>query len=190
MYLIKSSRDIERAQELFNDAFNDSEGINWVLKNRSNMAKELTIKVLLHEGVDKKGAYITEDRNGAVLFYGANNKGFSIRNLLRKAHLALRYAGLKNTLKLVSYRKMIDSTRPTNTMVGFLVATDRKIKANKAIYEIHSQMLEIAKEQGKKIVLETTKPRVRRLYSFAGYDEYAEVKHPYADLTIWFFVKE
>ena len=135
MYLIKSSRDIERAQELFNDAFNDSEGINWVLKNRSNMAKELTIKVLLHEGVDKKGAYITEDRNGAVLFYGANNKGFSIRNLLRKAHLALRYAGLKNTLKLVSYRKMIDSTRPTNTMVGFLVATDRKIKANKAIYD-------------------------------------------------------
>ena len=107
MYLINSSRDIERAQEIFIDAFNDSEGVNWVLKSRSKKAKELTIKVLLHEGVDKKGAYLTDDRNGAVLFYESTNKGFSIRNLLRKAHLVLRYAGLKNTLKLVSYRKSI-----------------------------------------------------------------------------------
>jgi hypothetical protein len=84
---------------------------------------------------------------------------------------------------------LIDATRPKNSMVGFLVATDRKIKTNNAIYEIHNEMLAIAKKQGKQIVLETSKPRVRRLYSFAGYEQYAEVKHPFSDLTIWFFIK-
>jgi len=189
MYLVKSQQDIDRAQEIFIEAFNDSEGINWVLKRRTKKSKELTVKVLLHEGIDKNGAYLSEDRNGAVLFYDSNNKGSSINNIIRKVHLVLRFSGIQNTLKLISYRKLIAATRPKNSMVGFLVATDRKIKTNNAIYEIHNEMLAIAKRQGKQIVLETSKPRVRRLYSFAGYEQYAEVKHPFSDLTIWFFIK-
>ena len=39
------------------------------------------------------------------------------------------------------------------------------------------------------ICLETTQPRVRRLYRYAGYTEYAVRRHPYADLDIYFFIK-
>jgi hypothetical protein len=189
MYLIKTPQDIERAQGILAEAFNDSEGVNWVLKRKSKKAKALTVKVLLHEAIDKRGAYLSEDKNGAVLFYDANSKGTSLTNLFRKLYLILNYAGFRSAFRLISYRKMISSIRPKNSIVGFLVATDSSVKSNKAIYEIHNEMLSISQKQGKQIALETTKPRVRKLYSFAGYEEYAEVKHPYSDLTIWFFTK-
>ena len=74
MYLIHTKKDKKRALEIFNDAFIDSLGIMWVLKRKTLNSKKLTIKVLFHEGIDKKGAYLTEDKNGALLFFDNNNK--------------------------------------------------------------------------------------------------------------------
>ena len=48
----------------------------------------------------------------------------------------------------------------------------------------------MSKKQNKPICLETSIPRVRKLYKLSGYEEYAAIKHPYEDLTIWFFKRE
>ena len=59
---------------------------------------------------------------------------------------------------------MISSPRPKQAMVGFLVGTDRSVKGTKAIFDIHQGMQEIASNLKLPICLETTVPRVRRLY--------------------------
>lgn len=74
-------------------------------------------------------------------------------------------------------------------MVGFLVGTDRLARGSKAIFDIHKGMQELAKSRNLPICLETTQPRVRRLYHYAGYEEYAVKRHPYVELNIYFFIK-
>ena len=187
MYLIYSEEDKKRALEIFNNAFIDSLGIMWVLKRKTFNSKKLTIKVLVHEGIDKKGAYITDDKNGALLFFDNNDTRTSLNNIIRKIWLIINYAGFVNAYRLIKYRELISATRPKGALVGFLVATDQKVIGNGAAFEIKNQMFEIAKNLKKTICLETSIPRVRRLYKFSGYTEYAEINHPYEDLTIWFF---
>lgn len=190
MYLIHTKKDKKRALEIFNDAFIDSLGIMWVLKRKTLNSKKLTIKVLFHEGIDKKGAYLTEDKNGALLFFDNNNTRTSLNNIIRKIWLVIIYAGFVNAYRLIKYRELISATRPKGVLIGFLVATDQNMIGNAAAFEIKNQMFAIAKNLKKTICLETSIPRVRRLYKLSGYTEYAEIKHPYEDLTIWFFKKE
>ena len=92
MYLINNKKDKKRALEIFNDAFIDSLGIMWVLKRKTLNSKKLTIKVLFYEGFDKKGAYLTDDKNGALLFFDNNNSTTSLNNILRKIWLVIIYS--------------------------------------------------------------------------------------------------
>ena len=54
-------------------------------------------------------------------------------------------------------------------------------------WRYHEQeMFRLADETNEPIYVETTNPRVMLLYKKSGYVEYANLKHPYEDLTIWF----
>ena len=170
-------------------ALKDSLGVHWVLRKKSETGKVLALEVLFFEGADKGGVFLADDGQGAVVFYDINDRSWSWSNALRKAKLVLRHAGIRSVWRLLKYRKMIATTRPEEAMVGFLVGTDRLAKGTKAIFDIHEGMQKLAKSRRLPICLETTQPRVRRLYQYAGYKEYAVRRHPFADLDIYFFIK-
>lgn len=180
---------IGRAREILVGALKDSLGVHWVLRNKSEEGKVMALEVLFFEGADRDGVYLSDDGNGAVVFYDINDPRWSWSNARRKAQLVMRYAGLRSVWRLLKYRKMISSTRPKEAMVGFLVGTDRFARGSKAIFDIHEGMQELAKSRNLPICLETTQPRVRRLYQYAGYEEYAVKRHPYVELNIYFFIK-
>ena len=182
-------QEIDRARQILTEALKDSLGIHWVMKQKSESGKVLALEVLFYEGADKDGVYLSDDNNGAVVFYDISDSRRSKQNALRKFKLVCRHSGFLSVYRLLRYRKMISSTRPKQAMVGFLVGTDRSVKGTKAIFDIHQGMQEIASNLKLPICLETTLPRVRRLYQFAGYTEYASKMHPYADLEIYFFIK-
>jgi len=188
--IIKTKKDKKRALEIFIAGFIDSPGIMWVLKRKTIAARKMTINILFHEGLAKNGAYLTEDKNGALLFYKTEDNRSNFINSLRKLYLILFYAGIRNAYRLIQYRKMISATRPKGALVGFLVATDQNVVGSEAAYEIKREMFKMSKKQNKPICLETSIPRVRKLYKLSGYEEYAAIKHPYEDLTIWFFKRE
>lgn len=185
----KNKQEIERARQILTEALKESLGIHWVLKKKSEIGKILALEVLFYEGADKDGVYLSDDKDGAVVFYDINDPRGSRHNALRKFKLVWRHSGILSLYRLLRYRKMISSIRPKQAMVGFLVGTDRAVKGTKAIFDIHRGMQEIAANLKLPICLETTLPRVRRLYQFAGYTEYASKTHPYADLEIYFFIK-
>jgi hypothetical protein len=160
-----------------------------VLRNKSEAGKVLALEVLFFEGADKEGVFLSDDGQGAVVFYDINDQRWSWSNARRKALLVLRHAGVASVWRLLKYRRMIAATRPKDAMVGFLVGTDRFAKGTKAIFDIHEGMQKLAKSRNLPICLETTQPRVRRLYQYAGYTEYAVRRHPFVDLDIYFFIK-
>lgn len=180
-----------RAFQILKNAFSTSPGMNWMLRDQSSESgKQRIIEVMFHEALSKKGAYITSDGNGVLLFFQVQNKKFVPRNFFRTLYILNFVTGIKNGIRALRYQKMVAQTRPKKGWLGLLVATDQSVQGNAAAYEIKQEMFRIADETNECIYLETTVPRVRILYTAAGYIEYAQKQHPYADLMIWFFRRD
>jgi len=191
MKLVQTRDDAQRAIEILEDAFIDSPGVYWMVKDPTNLKqRKWIIRLLFYESQAKKGAFITNDQNGAVLFFQVNQKVTSLRLIFLRLYVLLFITGVRNGLKAIQYQKIIASVRHENGWLGLLVATDKERRTSKTAFEIKHKMFASSDESDLCIFIETTVPRVRKLYQSSGYVEYAEMKHPYTDLTVWFFKRE
>lgn len=188
MNLIQTREDERRAIEILEDAFVNSPGVYWMVKDTANLSqRKWIIRLLFYESQAKKGAFITTDRNGALLFFQVNQKVTTPRLFFLRLYVLFFITGIRNGLKAMHYQKMIASVRPSNGWLGLLVATDKDLRTSKTAFEIKHKMFDSSDASNLCIFIETTVPRVRKLYQSSGYTEYAEIKHPYTDLTVWFF---
>lgn len=191
MKVVQTREDEKRAIEILEDAFLESLGVYWMVKNSTRLKqRKWIIRLLFFESQAKKGAYLTDDRNGALLFFQVNQKAVSLRLFLLKLYVLLFVTGIRNGIKAIRYQKRVAALRTQNGWIGLLVATDKNQRTAKTAFEIKHKMFQTSDESKLCIFIETTVPRVRQLYQTSGYVEYAEMKHPYADLTVWFFKRE
>ena len=191
MKLVKTRFEEKRAIQILEDAFIDSPGVYWMVKNPENLTqRKWIIRLLFYESQAKNGAYLTSDQNGALLFFQVNQKVTSLRLILLRLYILLFITGIRNGLNAIRYQKLISSVRPKNGWLGLLVATDKEHRTSKTAFEIKHKMFDSSDASSLCIFIETTVPRVRKLYQSSGYTEYAEIKHPYTDLTVWFFRRE
>jgi len=191
MKLVKTRFEKERAIQILEDAFIDSPGVYWMVKNPENLKqRKWIIRLLFYESQAKDGAYLTSDQNGALLFFQVNQKVTSLRLIFLRLYVLFFVTGIRNGLNAIQYQKLIASVRPTNGWLGLLVATDKDLRTSKTAFEIKHKMFDSSDASDLCIFIETTVQRVRKLYQSSGYIEYAEIKHPYTDLTVWFFRRE
>jgi hypothetical protein len=190
MIQIQHTTDKKRALDILQKAYCQSQGLGWMIKKCDAKKMRIFISFFMHECMVKNGAWITGDKNGVLFFYHMSNRKKSFRNFFRKMYIIFFITGIKNGVRAMRLKKMIDTIRPKTGWLGFLVATDIDACDKAAAYEIKREMFEMARKTNETIYLETTVPRVRLLYKAAGYKEYYVMKHPYTDLTIWFMKRE
>ena len=191
MKLVKTRFEEKRAIQILEDAFIDSLGVYWMVKNPEILKqRKWIIRLLFYESQSKDGAYLTSDQNGALLFFQVNQKVISLRLIFLRLYVLFFITGIRNGLDAIKYQKLIASVRPKKGWLGLLVATDKDYRTSKTAFEIKHKMFDSSDASNLCIFIETTVPRVRKLYQSSGYIEYAEIKHPYTDLTVWFFRRE
>lgn len=189
MYLCKNKIDKERVLGIFEEAFKNSPGITWMIGDNKKKVRNI-LNLFIHEASVKDGTFLTENNQGAVLFFQLENNTKSVPLTIRKMYIFLFVIGINRGIKAIRYKKMIDKIRPKHGWLGWLVASNQNVAGNEAAYEIKREMFRIADQTNQPIFIETTVPRVRKLYRIAGYKEYNSIQHPYEDLTIWFFRRD
>ncbi len=191
MIAIKELEFKERALDVLEKAFYNSPGMLWMIspKNKKNNFRNF-LSIFLEEAIVKNGAYLTSDRNGVLLFFQLQDKKLSFSLIYKKLYALFFIMGIKNGIRAIYYKNIIDAERPKSGWLGWLVATDSKVKGNLAAYEIKQFMFEQGDKTNQTVYVETTVPRVRLLYLATGYSEFKSLKHPYEDLTIWFMKRE
>jgi hypothetical protein len=190
MNQIQNNIDKKRAIDIMEKAFINSKGMTWMLKHKNGNNLRMFLSYFFHEAAIKKGAWLTTDKNGVVLFYNMQNNKQSIQNIFRKLYVLIFIMGFKNGLKAYRYKKIIDEIRPKTGWYGWLFATDNETIGVGAAYEIRRETFRIADETNEPIYVETTTPRAMILYRASGYYEYAKIKHPYEDMTVWFLKRD
>lgn len=187
---IQTLTEKNRALDILEKAFITSPGVTWMLKKRNRKSLRVFLSAFFEEACTKKGAYLTSDNNGVVLFYQLQNQRTSLMCFLKKLYMFLFIMGPIKGWRAIKYKKMIDDIRPKSGWFGWLVATDLDAADTKAAYEIKQDMFKLADQTNEPIFLETTQPRVMVLYKAAGYYEYAKIKHPYEDIYVWFMRRD
>jgi hypothetical protein len=190
MVQIQNTQDKNRALDILEDAFASSPGMTWMLKRKSKASLRIFLTYFFYEVKAKKGAWQSTDRNGVVFFYHLQNKNQSILNTFRKLYVFLFIMGIKNGVRAIRYKRLIDSIRPKTGWFGWLVATDKNTIGKSAGYEMKNEMFRMADLSNEPIYIETTILRVMILYRSLGYDVYHVMQHPYEDLTIWFLKRD
>lgn len=191
MELITTREDRERAFEILQKAFHSSPGMDWMLRKRNSAySKKWIIKVLFTEAESKGGAFLTSDKNGVVFFYHLSKRTHSLKYFFQKAFVSLFITGIKNAIRCYRYQKKVASIRPNEGWLGMLLATDSSTNGMKAALEIKQAVFGFADETNEYIYAETTSPRASLLYQKAGYELYRTIRHPYDDLTIWFYRRQ
>lgn len=191
MQKITNLNEKNRALDILESAFESSPGMNWMLKKRI-AKKQLRnfLSFFFHEAAMNDGAYLTTDKNGVVFFYQLQHKKTSVLLFFRKLYLLLFVMGIKNGIKAIRYKHLIERIRPKTGWCGSLVATDSSAKTVRSAYEIRNALFKISDETNQPIYLETTTPRAHQLYKAFGYKQYATIKHPYENITIWFMRRD
>jgi hypothetical protein len=190
MNQIQTVQEKKRALDILEKAFINSKGMTWMIKRKSKTNLRVFLTYLFNEARAKKGTWLTTDNDGVVFFYHLKNRTISFRNIFLKPYVILVVMGYRNGWKAYKYKNIIDATRPQTGWFGWLFATDNTNSGVRAAYEIKEEIFKMADGTKEPIYVETTAKRAMTLYKASGYYEYAKMKHPYENLTIWFMKRD
>lgn len=191
MKRIQSIDDRQKAFEVLASAFRHSKGMTWMLRNpKCVRSRKSILNFFYSEAHARNGAYITQDKKGVVFLYSQSKTSFSFRRLGQKFHVILFATGIRNGIRSLKYQQLIRKIRPKTGWVATLLACDSTESGIKTAFEIKQEIFQLADRYKQVIYAETTSFRACQLYKIIGYELYHTEKHPYADLTIWFFRRE
>lgn len=191
MKQIQSIDDRRKAFDVLTSAFKNAEGMTWMLRNpQSTRSRRSILKFFYTEAHARNGAYITTDKKGVVFLYSQSKTTFTLRRFIQKLYIFLFITGVRNGIRSLKYQKLIRTIRPTSGWVGTLLACNSTESGIKTAFEIKQTIFELADRYHQVIYAETTSFRACQLYKLIGYELYHSEKHPYADLTIWFFRRD
>jgi hypothetical protein len=189
---IETEPDKERALDILERAFFNVPGVMWLLKKSGDKKKllRMLLSSCLYESALKKGAYLTNDRNGVVLFYKLDCKPASLMILLNKLYLLIEVTGIKHGIQAIRSREIIGRVRPKTGWYGWFLATDRDATGNAAAFEIKREIFKLSDMSNEPIYVETTMERIMLLYKRMGFYQYAKIRHPYENFDIWFMKRD
>lgn len=190
MNKISNINDKKRALEILELTFLNSDGFNWISNQKINKRGiKYIIRIVYTVASLRGGAYLSNDKNGAMLFYRMQKHKFSIYQISN--YLCLFFSiGIINTLNVLKYKFIIESLRPKEGLVGLLLATYQTKNLKCLYYDYKKTTFQIADKINQPIFIETTSEKARKLYLLSGFYQYLEIKHPFSDLTVWFLRRD
>lgn len=190
MNKVSNINDKKRALEILELTFLNSNGFNWISNQKFNKRGiKYIIRIIYTVASLRGGAYLSNDKNGVMLFYRMQKHKFSISQIFNYIYL-LFSIGITNTLNVLKYKFIIESLRPKEGLVGLLLATNQTRNLKCLYYDYKKISFQIADKINQPIFIETTSKKARKLYLLSGFYQYLEIEHPFSDLTVWFLRRD
>lgn len=188
MIPIRTKEDKNRTVEILTNAIFDAPNLSWIFLNRTKKNLAFFFLTILNDAIAKNGAFLSSNRNGVLFFYNISDRRISRINIFRKIIVLIFITGLVNGFKIIKHNRNMSRFRPKTGWLGMLMATENNNFS--AAFEIYSFINNVYRKSKLPVYAETTSSRVCALYKAAGFSEYFKLKHPFANLEVWFLRKE
>jgi hypothetical protein len=190
MKTIKTTSDKQKALKILVNAYFEAANVTWMLKKKSRKNLYTIFNLLFHEAKSKNGAYLSENETCVLFLYKQKEKYFSWIQIFRKLYIFLFVTGFAKGLQAIKFQKLVSAIRPHGGLLGMALAIDEKPMTTATIFELKKSVFDLSKSENLPIYAETTVPRLLKLYQVLGFQVYHEMKHPYAELDVWFLKRD
>lgn len=185
MRLITNRQESLIAIDILVETYANAPNINWMF-TQSHRNLEYFFYVLIEDAIEKKGAYLTSNNRGVLLFYNLKTKHFSLNSIYRKAYLIFFIMGIKKSIQVIRLNKLKRKYRPKTGFYGAVLAIKNDKFQWETRFELKKEIFILFKTLNLPVYAETTNRRIYLLYKKLGFSKYYEMNHPYADLNIYF----
>ena len=185
MRLITNRQESLIAIDILVETYANAPNIKWMF-TQSHRNLEYFFYVLIEDAIEKKGAYLTSNNRGVLLFYNLKTKHFSLSSIYRKAYLIFFIMGIKKSIQIIRLNKLKRKYRPKTGFYGAVLAIKNDKCQWDTRFELKKEIFIMFKNLNLPVYAETTNRRIYLLYKKLGFSKYYEMNHPYADLNIYF----
>jgi len=185
----------ERPINLISKAFTDNQRLISMFNRDLNPHKALKHLITYCYSMVKKEnqVFISEDRNTFMLYYRKSRLQKNWADWLNYLYLALRVIGPKKLPAIYKREKLVSAIREkemakrgeTDYFYIWFLAQNNKAGA-RDLFKAKSFIQTKADEMGLPVFLETTCPRLKRIYEKQGFKIYDSYIDESANVTVWF----
>ena len=138
------------------------------------------------------GIYLSEDKTTVLFYYKKSQYKRGLIDYLRYGKMftkAIRPSQLFPTLKREKY---IASLRPDyqDYIYVWILGSVPNNKSLKGLADIRDHLFGLSEKLQLPILIETTVEKVRKLYSYVGFEEYHKWEDAEAGIDVWFFERK
>jgi len=177
------------ALDILTKVYANAPNITWVLKPGERNLR-FFFAFLIDDVIQKKGAYITDNKKGVLFLYNLENRNISLKAFLNKFMLTFFILGIKKSIQLIHLQNIQKSIRPKVGLYAMALAIENEQHKYPTGLEIKRDLFTIQELNNLPVYAETTNPRYVRLYEAIGFIVYKQIPHPYTNLNIWFLKLE
>ena len=187
-----TSKDKAVIVDIITKTFDSNPSVNSVIGSTGNRKKKIKrlAEFAFIKALNKNGAYLSNNKKGAALFYRADENLFSLKEQFYELRFALTSIPLKNISKVLKRESYFKKMRPQDGKYYYFWFLGVMENGNNAGFELKNCIFEKAKEDNLPICLETSVYRNVMAYLRFGF----EVYHKWEDLEsgnlVWFMRKE
>lgn len=187
MQLAENS-DKKTVVHIISTMFKNNPGVNWMFSNKGSLDKKLKrlAEYAFVKCYNKKGVFLSNNKKGVALIYRSDIDQFSLRETLYQLKfvlLSIDKTKLKDILFRESYRNKI---RPHNTPYYYFWFLGILKDGEKAAFEFHKEILNMADKEKLPIYLETTVERNKIIYEKMGFTTYHFWRDEKKNIQFWF----
>jgi len=189
MKLITHQQEASVATEVLAKTYANAPNINWMFAQTPGNLRYF-FGMLVEDAMHKKGAYLTSDHCGVLLFHESKATNFSLSSIFKKLYVIIFITGIMRAIQIVRLNRLKAKYRPGTGYYGSVLGIMQHKYQWKTTFELKKEFSMLSKKVEQPIYLETTDPRIFSLYKKIGFSKYHEMKHPYTNLMIYFMKKD
>lgn len=182
-----------RIVEILTKSFDDNKSTNWAVKQDRKRIQR--ISGLMRYACDlcqiQNGAFLSDDRSGAILYDFPKTAKYSISRLLQDIRFIFQVIGPERLFKVLKRESYIKKFHPSENYIylwflGVMPESQGKGLGTKLL----TQLTGLADENKLPICLETSNPMNLELYKRFGFSVYHEWDSDFIGFPVWFMRRE
>lgn len=188
-----NSYNKDRAIEILTRSFGTNKSTNWVIKqDKCKLLRICKLMTYAYEICTKhNGAFISDDKEGAILFDFPINSKYSFTQLIKDLGFIFNVISPERLFKVLKRENYIKKHHPNkNYIYLWFLGVSPECQGKGIGSKLLTELNRIADQRNLPVYLETSNPRNLALYKRFGFSIYYEWNSDFIDFPIWFMRRE
>jgi len=185
--------DKKRTLDIISKSFLDNPRITSTLKKGDTEKRIRIMALYAYDFVIKRnGIFLTSDKSTILMYYKKSQQKKTIKDVMNYCGMFFKCIKFSKAWETFIRERYISKQRPDipDYIYVWILASIPGDKGLKPLAEVRDHLFGLSRETGLPLIIETTMPKVLKLYKYVGFEVYHEWYNRTQDFKVWFLIRK